>query len=129
MHELYRVSRRPYLIAARPPDLVCNFLRTDYGHKAHGSHVNSLELALLSASYRPAICNHIAAMFFHGARETMVAIVIADEVEEIALRRMHGGLQRSDSRIGDGAGRQPGILIGVVRRIELQVRLAVSYTH
>src|SRR5665811_197465 len=31
MHELYRVSRRPYLIAARPPDLAFNFLRTDYG--------------------------------------------------------------------------------------------------
>src|SRR5664279_2858051 len=30
-HELYRVSRRPCLIAARPPDLVFNFLRTDYG--------------------------------------------------------------------------------------------------
>src|SRR5664280_1941542 len=31
MHVLYRVSRRPYLIAARPPDLAFNFLRTDYG--------------------------------------------------------------------------------------------------
>src|ERR1035441_7154219 len=29
--ELYRVSRRPSLIAASPPDLVFNFLRTDYG--------------------------------------------------------------------------------------------------
>src|SRR5664279_1615157 len=29
--ELYRVPRRPYLIAARPPDLAFNFLRTDYG--------------------------------------------------------------------------------------------------
>src|ERR1035441_9195871 len=33
MHELYRVSRRPYLIAARPPDLAFNFLRTDYGRR------------------------------------------------------------------------------------------------
>src|ERR1017187_8476204 len=30
-HELYRVSRRPCLIAARPPEVVFNFLRTDYG--------------------------------------------------------------------------------------------------
>src|SRR5271157_2057722 len=28
--ELYRASQRPCLIAARPPDLAFNFLRTDY---------------------------------------------------------------------------------------------------
>src|SRR5664279_2234604 len=41
MHELYRVSRRPYLIAARPPDLAFNFLRTDYGIRAV---INSYQL-------------------------------------------------------------------------------------
>src|ERR1035438_5862971 len=39
-HELYRVSRRPCLIAARPPDLAFNFLRTDYGlHDEAESHL------------------------------------------------------------------------------------------
>ena len=44
-----------------------------------------LPTLLLCGGHGPAIRCHVARMFLHGARETVVAIVIADEVEEVAL--------------------------------------------
>src|SRR5664279_1061085 len=58
MHELYRVSRRPYLIAARPPDLAFNFLRTDYGRalirlRLHVGAQNGVNTGLVATALFP----------------------------------------------------------------------------
>ena len=60
-------------------------------------------------------------MFLHRARETMMALGVGDEIIEIAIRRVHGRCERAASRIRDGTGRKSGIVIGVVRRLELHV--------
>src|ERR1035437_6817194 len=67
MHELYRVSRRPYLIAARPPDLAFNFLRTDYGPSAgFPAPRNTLQL-------RRRRCSGVSARRFSQRRDGRVA--------------------------------------------------------
>ena len=45
-----------------------------------------------------------------------VVLVVRDEVEPVAVRRVERGLDRLLARRPDRPGRQPGVLVGVVRR-------------
>src|SRR4051794_37037586 len=66
-------------------------------------------------------------MLFIAAAELVVAgVSFGDEVEEIGLGGSHGGFQGFAPGIGDGAGRQSGKLIGVVRGCCLEIALVDS---
>jgi hypothetical protein len=61
-------------------------------------------------------------MLLQIARETMVAFIVAHEIEEVSVCGIHGSLQRSHSGVGDWTRWQSGKLIRVIRRVKLQVR-------
>src|SRR5258708_33139313 len=52
--------------------------------------------------------------------EDVGAVVAADEVEVGNLRRAGGGLQAGQAGRADRAGREAGIAVGVVRRVDAQ---------
>ena len=63
----------------------------------------------------------------------MVPVVVADEVEILALRRLQRGHQRIVPGISDRPGRQAGVAVSIVRRVAGQIRLmdgaAVAILH
>ena len=60
-------------------------------------------------------------MLVERPRERVGAVVLADEIQVVHGGRTGGGFERRLAGRGDRARRQPGIAVGVVRRIELQI--------
>src|SRR5664280_2964622 len=78
MHELYRVSRRPYLIAARPPDLAFNFLRTDYGlswafYNGSIDYNGGLPISEATGTYSVPTFSYYHSLSFFGRSANVVA--------------------------------------------------------
>src|SRR5579859_4951288 len=71
--------------------------------------------------YSVSIRLHVAVVFLDGAREAVVSLIVADEVEQLRLGRMQRRLKRRYARVRDGPRGQSGVLVGVVRRIRLQI--------
>ncbi len=60
-------------------------------------------------------------MLLQGLGEGVAAVPFGDEEEVLGFRCLQDALQRSQSWIADGTGRQAGVPVGVVRGVELQV--------
>ena len=71
--------------------------------------------------YRAAQGGDIVVVLFEGGRKTVVAVSIADEVEEAGLCRVHCRFERASAGIGDRSWRQAGVTVRVVGRVELHV--------
>jgi len=57
---------------------------------------------------------YLLGMFLQGGGEAAVALRVGDEVEVVGGRRRQGSSERGDAGIANGAGRHPGVAIGVV---------------
>ena len=76
------------------------------------------------SSTRPqglAVGRHVLVVLGGAAGEAVVPVVVTHEVEVFGFPGIQSGLQGGHARVGDGPGRQSGELVGVVRRVELQV--------
>ena len=64
---------------------------------------------------------HVAVVFVQRSRECMRAIVPADEIQIVGVRRSCGGFERAFPRSRNRARRQTRIPVGVVGRIECEI--------
>src|SRR5207248_1199841 len=67
------------------------------------------------------IRDHILAMFFKRVREAVVPVAVADEIQVVGVRWVHGRFERRASWIRNWPGRQAGKLVGVVERFVIEV--------
>jgi len=56
-------------------------------------HDRFRDSALLGCRHGTAVGGHVAGMLLQIAGETMVAFIVAHEIEEIGVRGVHGSLQ------------------------------------
>src|ERR1700751_4995283 len=63
---------------------------------------------------------HVLTVLGERLREHVCAVISADEVQILGLGRMDHRIERGTARRGNGTGRQAGITVRVVRRVEGQ---------
>ena len=64
---------------------------------------------------------HILVVFFETAGKTVVSVAVADKIEIVGLRRMHGRFERRSAGIRYGPRRQSGMSVGVVLGLKSHV--------
>src|SRR5579872_3643946 len=75
----------------------------------------------LPAPHSTAIGDHILVVLFDGAGEAVMALGIGDEIVVVGLRWVHGSFEGAASGIGDRAGGQASVAIGVIGRSEAHI--------
>src|SRR6266550_4501996 len=69
---------------------------------------------------------YIAIVLFQAVREAMMPVAVAHEIVIISACWMHRSLQRTSTRVANGARRKTGMSVGIVGRVETHVGVMES---